>query len=167
MSKMYALAGLVAVALVLAACGSSSSSSTTSSSGGYSTSAKTKPASDNASVKLGTSSLGKILVDGSGQTLYLWEADKGSKSMCDGGCAAAWPPLTTSGKPVAGAGITSGKLGTTKRTDGTTEVTYNGHPLYLYAGDTAPGQVNGQASDQFGAEWYVMSSAGNKVEGDS
>jgi predicted lipoprotein with Yx(FWY)xxD motif len=121
-------------------------------------------ASGGASVALASSKLGRIVVDGEGRTLYLFEADKGAKSTCDGACATAWPPLITSGKPAAGAGISAAKLGTTKRDDGSSQVTYNGHPLYTFAGDGAPGQTAGQGVDGFGAEWYVLSGAGNKIE---
>jgi predicted lipoprotein with Yx(FWY)xxD motif len=109
--------------------------------------------------------LGKILVDSKGRTLYLFEKDTGPKSTCSGACAAAWPPFTTSGKPKAGAGVKASMLGTTARSDGTREVTYNGHPLYYYAGDQAPGDTNGQNLDQFGAEWYVLAPGGTAVEG--
>ncbi|THA77011.1 hypothetical protein E6R60_10555 [Streptomyces sp. A0642] len=107
--------------------------------------------------------LGTILVDGQGRTLYLWEADTGSRSTCDGDCATAWPPVTVTGKPVAGKGVQASLLGTTKRADGRTEITYNGHPLYRYAGDTRAGDTNGQGSNGFGAAWYVLDTAGNKV----
>jgi len=116
-----------------------------------------------ASVGLARTNLGNVLVDGDGRTLYLWKADKGTASACDGACASAWPPLTTVGKPTAAAGVSAAKLGTTKRADGGIEVTYNGHPLYTFAGDSAPGQTNGQASDGFGAEWYVLSAAGDEI----
>jgi predicted lipoprotein with Yx(FWY)xxD motif len=84
--------------------------------------------------------------------------------MCDGACASAWPPLTTADQPIAGAGVSASKLGTTKRGDGTSEVTYNGHPLYTFAGDSAPGETTGQGSDDFGAEWYVLSAPGTPIE---
>jgi predicted lipoprotein with Yx(FWY)xxD motif len=116
------------------------------------------------SVGLGRTNLGNVLVDGDGRTLYLWKADKGTDSACDGACATAWPPLITAGKSTAAAGVSAAKLGTTKRADGRTEVTYNGHPLYTFSGDSAPGQTNGQESDGFGAEWYVVSAAGNAIE---
>ena len=160
-SRMLAVVGLVVVALVVVACGGSSSG------GGAYGGAKPAAAKDSgtaASVGLGNTKLGKILVDGKGQTLYLFEKDTGTSSTCDGGCASAWPPLTTTGKPTAGAGVIASKLGTTKRADGSTEVTYNGHPLYTYAGDQAPGQTTGQAIDQFGAEWYVLTRSGKSVE---
>lgn len=85
-------------------------------------------------------------------------------STCNGACASVWPPLTTNGKPTAASGVSAAKLGTTKRSDGRTEVTYNGHPLYTFAGDSAPGQTTGQGNQGFGAEWDVLSAAGNKIE---
>jgi predicted lipoprotein with Yx(FWY)xxD motif len=109
--------------------------------------------------------LGPILIDSQGRTLYLWQADTGAKSTCIGACAAAWPPLVTTGKPTAGSGVTSSLLGTTKRANGTEQVTYNGHPLYLFAGDTASRQTNGQGSNGVGAPWYVLSPQGNPLTG--
>jgi predicted lipoprotein with Yx(FWY)xxD motif len=165
-SRLMVVVGIAVVALVVAACGSSSSGSSSSNSSS-STAAKPASASTNAAgaaIGLRKTDLGKVLVDGKGQTLYLFEADKGMTSNCDGACATSWPPLTTSGKPTAMSGALSAKLGTTKRSDGSTEVTYNGHPLYTYAGDQAPGQTSGQGIDDFGAEWYVLSRAGQKIE---
>ena len=104
-------------------------------------------------------------MDGNGRTLYLFEADKGTMSNCDGACASAWPPLTTSGKPTAGTGVVASKLGTAKRADGTTGVTYAGHPLYTYAGDGAPGQTAGEGLTDYGAPWYALSVAGKTVVG--
>ncbi|WP_405626498.1 hypothetical protein [Streptomyces sp. NBC_01396] len=108
--------------------------------------------------------LGTILVDAKGRTLYLFEADKSTQSTCNGSCAAAWPPLLTSGSPTAGGSAKSGLLGTTKRSDGKTQVTYHGHPLYGYAGDSKPGDTNGQDLNQFGAAWYVLDVSGQKVD---
>ncbi|MFD8687655.1 hypothetical protein [Streptomyces sp. NPDC059651] len=107
--------------------------------------------------------LGTILVDGDGRTLYLWEADTASRSTCDGDCAKSWPPVTVTGKPVAGKGVKASLLGTTTRDDGREEITYNGHPLYRYADDTNAGDTNGQGSNGFGAAWYVLDAAGNKI----
>lgn len=107
--------------------------------------------------------LGQILVDGNGRTLYLFEADKGSSSTCYGGCATYWPPLLTDGAPVASSGINPALLGTTRRTDGTIEVTYAGHPLYYVVTDHNPGDATGQAVSNFGAAWYVVGINGNKV----
>lgn len=110
------------------------------------------------------SELGEILVDGSGRTLYLFEADEEGSSACSGACAEAWPPLTTQGEPTTGEGASADKLGTISRDNGNTQVTYNGHPLYYYAPDEQPGDAKGQDIEQFGAEWYVLSPSGDKVE---
>ncbi len=109
------------------------------------------------------SRLGTILVDQKGLTLYLFVADTSTKSTCSGTCAAAWPPLLTSGNAKAGKGAKSNLLGTTKRSDGSSEVTYNGHPLYYYAGDSKPGDTNGQGLNQFGALWWVLDADGKQV----
>jgi len=164
-SWTLAVAGVAAIALAVAACGGSSGSGQA---GGYGSPSPSAAASGakgagGASIALASSKLGRILVDGEGRTLYLFEADKGEASTCDGACASAWPPLTTAGQPIAGSGVSAAKLGTTERSDGTTEVTYNGHPLYTFAGDGGPGQTTGQGSDGFGAEWYVLSAAGNAI----
>jgi predicted lipoprotein with Yx(FWY)xxD motif len=161
--------------LVLAACGGgsgSSNSSTSSSSygspsGSYGKTAApaSKPAARTAVVSARSGPLGTFLVDDKGRSLYLWVADKGSRSMCEGGCAQAWPPLQTTGKPAAGHGVDASLLGTTTRSDGTREVTYAGHPLYLYAGDSQPGQLNGQGSNGFGALWWVVSPKGAAITG--
>jgi predicted lipoprotein with Yx(FWY)xxD motif len=108
-------------------------------------------------------SLGRILVDSRGRTVYLFEKDTGPKSTCSGDCAVDWPPVTTSGKPTVGNGVTPSMVGTTSRSDGTTQVTYNGHPLYLFEGDPNPGDTNGQGLNAFGARWFVLSPAGNAV----
>ena len=115
-------------------------------------------------VSLASTSLGKILVDARGHSLYLFEKDKNGKSACAGACATYWPPLITTGKPLAGAGVKASLLGTTKRADGKMQVTYNHHPLYTFALDKAKGQTKGQNLDEFGAEWYVLSAAGTKIE---
>ena len=106
------------------------------------------------------------LVDEEGKTLYLWEADKNGTSTCTGPCAAAWPPVTTSGAPLAGSGVDKALLGTVKRADGTEQVTYNGHPLYYFVGDTAAGTAKGQGSKAFGASWYVVNAKGSKIDTD-
>ena len=108
--------------------------------------------------------LGRILVDGHGRTLYLFEKDKHGKSACAGKCATYWPPLIATGKPIATAGAKASLLGTIRRADGRLQVTYNHHPLYTFVQDTRKGQANGENVDAFGAEWYAVSSAGAKVE---
>jgi len=108
--------------------------------------------------------LGTIVVDSEGLTLYDFHKDKGGESSCYGACAGAWPPLLTEGEPKAEAGAMASQLGTTKRKDGTVQVTYNGWPLYTYAGDQAPGEANGNDIDQFGAEWYALQPNGEEPE---
>jgi len=117
-------------------------------------------------VKMTKSHLGKILVDGRGRTLYLFEKDKrgSGHSTCSGACAAYWPPLLTSAKPVAGTGVKKSLLGTIKRS-GKKQVTYNGHPLYRFVQDTKAGQTKGQDTHFFGGGWYVVSPSGKKVGG--
>jgi predicted lipoprotein with Yx(FWY)xxD motif len=110
------------------------------------------------------SGLGSILVDGRGRTLYLFEKDKGGKSACSGQCARSWPPLLTSGKPLGKAGVKASLLGTIRRANGRLQVTYNRHPLYTFVEDARKGQTTGEGVEAFGAEWYVVSAAGAKVE---
>lgn len=109
------------------------------------------------------SKLGMIIVDGSGRTLYLFQADTGTSSTCYDSCATYWPPLLTNGAPQAGTGANASLLGTTKRSDGTTEVTYAGHPLYFVVTDHNPGDATGQAVNNFGALWNVVGPDGNKI----
>jgi predicted lipoprotein with Yx(FWY)xxD motif len=111
--------------------------------------------------------LGEILVDSRGRTLYLFKADQGTKSACTGACAGAWPPLLVHGKPTLGNGVNASLVGTTTRPEGTMQVTYNGHPLYLFAQDNKAGETNGQAVSAFGAAWFVLNSAGSQVSGTS
>jgi predicted lipoprotein with Yx(FWY)xxD motif len=116
-----------------------------------------------ATVTAASTKLGMILVDGGGRTLYLFEKDQPDQSACSGSCAAAWPVDNSSGTPKAGSGVKASLLGTIKRSDGATQVTYNHHPLYYYSGDSGPGQQNGQGLNAFGAAWFVVSPAGDKV----
>jgi len=118
----------------------------------------------NATVSTASSSLGRILVDGHGLTLYLFERDPRGRSTCAGSCAGYWPPLLTRAKPTAGRNAKQSLLGVIRRGDGTRQVTYAGHPLYRFVLDTTPGQTTGQGVDQFGAEWYVLAPAGTKIE---
>ena len=150
--------GLLALVIV-AGCGSSSSSSSSNAATKASSAAKGAVAVD-----LGTTKAGKVLVGPNGRAVYLFEKDKGTTSECSGACAKAWPPLTTSAKPTAGTGVTASMLGITKRADGTEQVTYNGHPLYYFEGDTKSGTIAGQGSEAFGAEWYTVGASGSKVE---
>jgi predicted lipoprotein with Yx(FWY)xxD motif len=113
-----------------------------------------------------SSKLGRIIVDSKGRTLYLFEKDKHGRSACYGACATYWPPLRTHGKPVARAGAKQRLLGTTRRRNGSRQVTYAGHPLYRYVGDTKPGQTTGEGSQDFGAGWDALTPAGKKIEAD-
>ena len=122
--------------------------------------------SSGAMVKTRSTSLGKLVVDGQGRTLYLFEKDKNGRSACSGQCAKFWPPLLTAGKPAAGAGLKASLLGTTRRSDGRMQVTYGGHPLYRFLQDKAPGQTKGEGLKFFGAEWYVVAPTGKKIEKD-
>jgi predicted lipoprotein with Yx(FWY)xxD motif len=109
-------------------------------------------------------SLGRILVDSRGRTLYLFEKDRNDKSACAGQCAAFWPPLIASGKPRAAGAAKASLVGSTMRADGRLQVTYNHHPLYAFVKDTKKGQTNGEGVNGFGAGWDVVSPAGAKIE---
>jgi predicted lipoprotein with Yx(FWY)xxD motif len=108
--------------------------------------------------------LGQILVDGNGRTLYLFEADKGTASSCYDACAGVWPPLTSTGTPMSAGGVNQSLLATTTRKDGSMEVVYNGHPLYYFISDKQAGDTTGQGLSSFGADWYVLSAAGTKID---
>jgi len=114
-------------------------------------------------VKIAKTKLGPILVDSKGITLYDFVKDKGTTSVCYGACAALWPPLLTTSKPVAGPGVKASLLGTTKRKDGKLEITYGGHPLYYFVTDRKPGQTTGQGVNQFGGPWWALSAAGKEI----
>ena len=106
--------------------------------------------------------LGQFLVGENGMTLYLFTNDSENTSNCNGGCATSWPPLLSDGAPMAGAGVDAALLGTTERTDGTSQVTYNGLPLYFFASDQSAGDISGQG---VGGVWYVVSAEGEAVKG--
>jgi predicted lipoprotein with Yx(FWY)xxD motif len=148
---------LIAVALLAAvSCGGSAPQSSASP-------APSRPVAPATVALASNPRFGSILADGNGRTVYLFEADKGSSSTCYGACAAYWPPVLTNGAPAAANGVNPSLLGTTKRTDGTTEVTYAGHPLYYVVTDRSPGDATGQAVNNFGAAWYVLGMDGNKI----
>jgi len=170
MTRPFGLAALaVAGALALAACGGSSTSSSSGAAAAPGYGGGTAGASNGSTaasvVSTKTSSLGTFLVDGQGRTLYLWDADHGPRSTCTAACAQAWPPLTTTATPKASGAVKSSLLGTATRADGSREVTYAGHPLYTYAGDTRPGQVTGEGSNSFGAPWWTVTTAGRALQG--
>ena len=147
-------AAVVALAaLTVAACGSG---------GGTATALPKTTSGQPATVGVANSGLGKILVDSQGRTLYLFQKDSGTTSTCAGACASDWPPLMANGKPTAGSGASVSLLGASARS-GQPQVTYNGHPLYLYEGDQKPGDTNGQGVTAFGAAWFALSAAGTQV----
>jgi predicted lipoprotein with Yx(FWY)xxD motif len=168
MRKIVTAAGLAALAIALSACGSSGSSSST-------TGATSAPASTPASTSAGAaasagSSSGTavdsttisgtaVLTNSKGFTLYWYAPDTSTTSKCTGSCATYWPPVT--GPVTAGSGVT-GTLGTITRADGTVQATYDGHPLYTYAGDSAPGQAKGNGLNVSGGLWYEMTVSGAK-----
>jgi predicted lipoprotein with Yx(FWY)xxD motif len=116
-----------------------------------------------ASVSLRKTNLGLILVNPRGHTLYLFAKDRNAKSSCNGSCARFWPPLLSRGKPTAGPGVKASLLGTTKRSNGSLQVTYNRHPLYTYARDKQAGQTKGEGNSLFGAKWWAISAKGRAV----
>ena len=116
-----------------------------------------------AALKTRHGKIGTFLVDGHGRTLYLFQKDKTARSRCSGACASDWPPLLTAGKATASGSVRKALLGTGKRSDGTTQVTYKGHPLYTYSGDQRPGDTNGQAVSAYGARWYAVTPSGRRV----
>lgn len=158
--KTYALALLMAVAaLAIAGCGGSSSSESSSNE-------TSSGEADGSTLKSGTvPGLGAVLVDSEGFTMYTFGKDKGATSACYGPCAEGWPPVTTNGTPSAGEGAVSSKIGTTKRKDGTMQVTYAGHPLYTYIGDSSPGEATGNESTAFGGVWLALDESGTSVNG--
>ena len=147
------LLSIAAAALLIAGCGGSSGGSTGSTS-------STTP-----QVHTAKTSLGSLLVDPSGRTLYRFAKDTGPSSTCTGECANDWPPFTAAALPKVGGGIAGGTLSLIKRSDGKRQVAVAGHPLYLYAGDQSAGQFNGQGLDAFGAKWFVVSPAGKDING--
>ncbi|MDT7544411.1 MAG: hypothetical protein QOE99_521 [Actinomycetota bacterium] len=151
----YAAGTLVGL-LALAACGSSGPYVAPAGSGG-------KAANNAATVSTHSGPLGTYLADSKGRTLYEFANDTSSTSTCSGSCATYWPPVTSTGAPVASAGVTGGMLGTTMRADGTTQVTYSGHPLYLYAGDAKAGDTKGQGLNASGGLWWLLSPAGARI----
>jgi len=148
---------LAALALALAAAGVAAAAAVThQSSGSLSASSATA-----GRVTLHKTKIGRVLATSSGRTLYLFMKDKNGRSACYGQCASFWPPLMKKGRLRAGAGVKAKLLGTTKRKNGTRQVTYKGHPVYLYKLDKGAGQVAGQRQNFFGGIWYAVSAAGS------
>jgi len=151
LSLIASALGLIAL-IALAGCGGSSSSTSTNSSASAAGSTSSTPSYGGSSSSAGSGGaatvdvagnpeLGQVLVDSQGRTMYLFEKDESDESYCNGSCAKTWPPVTTQGMPKAGSGVSASKLTTLKRDDGTTQVVFDGHPIYLYASDTKPGDA--------------------------
>jgi predicted lipoprotein with Yx(FWY)xxD motif len=173
-SKLVLTGGLVAAAVVLAACSTTGSygvapnatPSTQPSVAPVVAPPSSVPSAPAYGTMIGTAStrLGSILVDSSGRTVYLFVADSSTTSNCNSAsCVQYWPPVLTSGAPQAGSGVNASLLGTTTRADGSVEVTYAGHPLYYFVSDKKAGDVSGQAINAFGAPWYVVSPSGMRI----
>jgi predicted lipoprotein with Yx(FWY)xxD motif len=172
--KLVLSGGLVAAALTAAACGTADPyAAAPSPTPAYpptvapvatSPSPIPSPRASGKTISVANTRLGQILVGPNGRTIYLFLADSGTTSNCNSAsCVQAWPPVLTSGAPKAGAGVTASLLGTTTRRDGTTEVTYAGHPLYYFVSDTKAGEVSGQGINAFGGPWYVVSPSGRQI----
>ena len=158
MSKLWAVTGLAIAVLLVAACASSSSSSTSTPTG-TSTAAAAGASSSSSGTALMTKTINgtQVLTNSAGFTLYWFAPDTSTTSKCTGSCATYWPPVK--GPATAGSGVT-GTLGTITRSDGTTQVTYDGHPLYTYVGDTAPGQNKGNGLNLSGGVWKIVPVSG-------
>jgi predicted lipoprotein with Yx(FWY)xxD motif len=174
-SRLLLTAGLLAAAFIAAAC-----SPTTGSTNPYGAPPPSAapsaapavvpspppaaPAATGTAISIGSTKLGQVLVDSNGLTVYLFLGDKGTASSCNSpGCMQYWPPVLTTGAPQAGSGVTASLLSTTVRADGTTQVTYAGHPLYRFINDRAAGETTGQGVNAFGAPWYVVAPSGAQI----
>jgi predicted lipoprotein with Yx(FWY)xxD motif len=172
--------GALGATLLVAACSSASSSSSSAPASAAPAASSAAPASaapaassaapaaaGSGSASGGTvittasSSAGTVLTDGSGRAVYLWVKDTGDKANCTGACAGAWPPVTTTGAPTASGSVKASDLGTITGSGGVKQVTYDGHPLYYYSGDTGPGTASGQGLDAFGAKWWLVAPTGS------
>ncbi len=162
--RWLAPAGLAAAALVVAACGSSPSSGTGAASSAPPASSAPASSSSGTMLKTTTISGATVLTNSQGFTLYWFAPDTPTTSKCNGSCASFWPPLA--GPATAGPGVT-GKLSTITRADGSTQATYNGHPLYTYKGDTAPGQAKGNGLNVSGGVWHEVTASGGPAPSSS
>ncbi len=176
-SRLVLTGSLVAAAFIAAACSTTSTSTGAYGAKGPAPTAAPSaapvvapspspapPASLGTAINLGTTKLGQVLVDSKGLTVYLFQADSGATSACNSAsCVQYWPPVLTTGAPQAGPGVNASLLGTIARADGTTQVTYAGHPLYRFVSDKAAGDAAGQGVNAFGAPWYVVSPSGAQI----
>jgi predicted lipoprotein with Yx(FWY)xxD motif len=168
--RLGAALGVSLGVALLAACSSAASSSSSSSAPAASSTSSAPAASSTSSasttglvITTKTSSAGAFLTNASGRAIYLWEKDGKDSSACSGGCSSAWPPVTATGSLTAAGSVNKADLTTFTRSDGTKQVAYDGHPLYYFEGDSAPGQVTGQGSNAFGAQWWLVAPAGTAI----
>jgi predicted lipoprotein with Yx(FWY)xxD motif len=170
-TTFIAAAAAFALLLISAGCGSSGSGSGYSA-GPYGSGAAASGSPSGAAgagaakVGIARTAVGRIIVDNQGNTLYLFEKDKNSRSACYGACAQEWPPLLSQGTPLSRRGVTQSLLGTNPRRNGAEQVSYAGHPVYRFVGDRKAGDTNGEGAHDFGAGWDVLSPAGRKIEAD-
>ena len=156
----------LASALLATACSSAAASPSSAPAAGSSAAGSSASASTTGTViSTQAGSAGGVLAAGSGRAVYLWAKDGMNMSACTGACAAAWPPVPANGTLTATGGAKASDLGTITRSDGTKQVTYDGHPLYYFVGDSAAGQTNGQGSDNFGAKWWLVGASGAEITG--
>jgi len=153
----------LAAALLVAACSSNGSAAGAAASGATSASGSTS--TTGTVITTASGSGGSFLTSSSGRALYLWVKDPMNKSVCSGACAGAWPPVVASGTVTASGGASASDLGTITRSDGTKQVTYDGHPLYYFVGDSNPGTDSGQGSNSFGAKWWLVAPSGSAITG--
>jgi predicted lipoprotein with Yx(FWY)xxD motif len=154
------------VALLVAACSTGSSGTAaagSSSPAGASSSSAAAGGSGSTVITTVSSSAGTFLANSSGHAVYLWTKDSSGMSACSGACAGAWPPVTATGTVTAAGSAKASDLGTITRSDGTKQVTYDGHPLYYFSGDSGPGTASGQGSDGFGAKWWLVAPSGSDI----
>ena len=159
---------LAALAFLLLACGSQGPSVTVTfspspSSVGTSPAAASPTTSAQLAISVANSRYGKIIVDGSSRTLYLFDIERDHMPICNSACAVAWPPLLAPSGAASAPGLDEALIATVARNDGSLQLTYNGHPLYYYAGDHSAGEIKCQAVIEFGGGWYVIDAQGNKI----
>jgi predicted lipoprotein with Yx(FWY)xxD motif len=155
--RLFSAVLIVAALAVAAGCGSDSGSNA-------STASNTTASAKGVTISSGKTDAGVVLVGAGGKTVYLFKADKSGKPTCDGACAAAWPPVVSEGDVKVAGDAEKSKLGSVRRGDGTTQVTYAGWPLYYYVSDTKSGDATGNGTEAFGAEWYALTPAGEEAE---
>ena len=155
----------LASALLVAACGSAAASTSASAPASSAAGSSASASTTGTVITTQAGSAGAFLTTASGRTVYLWAKDGMNMSACSGACAAAWPPVPATGTLTAAGGAKASDLGTITRSDGTKQVTYDGHPLYYFVGDSGPDQTGGQDSDSFGAKWWLVAPSGAQITG--